>query len=104
PSSSRPRAATVARWLGRSSPRLVSWRCWDSPFDRWSVDRLMLRVAQLPATTTWRVAPYITLMKPRVISLLLVTTLAGMLVAATEMPPLTLVLATLLGGFLSAGG
>jgi heme o synthase len=44
-------------------------------------------------------------MKPRVISLLLVTTLAGMLIAATDgLPPLPLVFWTLLGGFLSAGG
>ena len=44
-------------------------------------------------------------MKPRVISLLLVTTLGGMMLAAADgLPPLGLVCWTLLGGFLSAGG
>jgi protoheme IX farnesyltransferase len=44
-------------------------------------------------------------MKPRVISLLLVTTLAGMLIASTgAVPSPALIWWTLLGGFLSAGG
>src|SRR5438067_638226 len=65
----------------------------------------MLRVAQPAQTTNLWLAPYVTLMKPRVISLLLVTTLAGMMIAArAELPPAGLVFWTLLGGFLSAGG
>ncbi|MBA2277175.1 MAG: protoheme IX farnesyltransferase [Chloroflexia bacterium] len=53
----------------------------------------------------WDVANgYLTLMKPGIIVLLLVTTLGAMLVAAEGVPPLSLVLLTLLGGTLTAGG
>jgi heme o synthase len=48
------------------------------------------------------VADYVTLTKPRVQSLLLFTTVTTMLVAGS--PSLRLVLATCLGGYLSAGG
>jgi protoheme IX farnesyltransferase len=47
---------------------------------------------------------YIALTKPRVLSLLLVTALAGMLVAQQGWPANELVLAVLLGGALAAGG
>jgi protoheme IX farnesyltransferase len=47
---------------------------------------------------------YVQLTKPRVMSLLLVTTAAAMVVAAHGLPPLGLVLATLLGGALMSGG
>ena len=47
---------------------------------------------------------YLMLTKPRVIVLLLVTTLAAMLMAHRGMPPLGLILMTLLGGALAAGG
>jgi len=50
------------------------------------------------------VRDYITLTKPRVISLLLVTALAGMLVAQQGWPGTELVLAVLVGGYLAAGG
>ncbi|MEA2523952.1 MAG: heme o synthase [Thermomicrobiales bacterium] len=50
------------------------------------------------------VSAYVALMKPGILSLLLATTLGGMLVAAEGLPPLSLVLATMLGGILSAGG
>ncbi|HKG25653.1 MAG TPA: heme o synthase [Thermomicrobiales bacterium] len=50
------------------------------------------------------VSDYVTLMKPGILSLLLATTLGGMLVAAEGLPSLGLVLATMLGGILSAGG
>ncbi len=51
-----------------------------------------------------RIHAYVSLTKPRIISLLLVTTLAGMVLAANGWPPLGLMLATLLGGALGAGG
>ncbi len=51
-----------------------------------------------------RFRAYVSLTKPRIISLLLVTTLAGMVLAANGWPPLTLVIATLMGGALGAGG
>ena len=50
------------------------------------------------------IAAYVSLTKPRVISLLLVTTLAAMVIAASGLPPMHLVLLTLLGGALGAGG
>jgi protoheme IX farnesyltransferase len=43
------------------------------------------------------------LMKPRIIMLLLVTTLATMTVAGSAVPPLPLILFTLLGGILTSG-
>ncbi|HEX6818358.1 MAG TPA: heme o synthase, partial [Ktedonobacterales bacterium] len=46
---------------------------------------------------------YVNLMKPHVTVLLLGTTLAAMAVAANGMPPLGLVVATLLGGAMAAG-
>jgi len=53
----------------------------------------------------WRgaLADYYDLTKPRIISLLLVTTLAAMVMAARGLPPLGLILATLIGGALFAG-
>ena len=47
---------------------------------------------------------YIALTKPRIISLLLVTTVAAMLVADPAGPALSTVLWTVLGGYLAAGG
>ncbi len=51
-----------------------------------------------------RVAAYVALTKPRIIELLLVTTVPSMIVAAGGFPSLELILLTLLGGTLSAGG
>lgn len=50
------------------------------------------------------VRDYIKLTKPRVISLLLVTTLAAMFIAERGTPDGWLILWTMVGGFLSAGG
>ena len=50
------------------------------------------------------VSDYVTLMKPGIITLLLVTTLGAMLVAERGVPPFGLVLVTLLGGILTSGG
>jgi heme o synthase len=47
---------------------------------------------------------YLALTKPRIISLLLLTTVAAMFVADPAGPPLRIVLWTLLGGYLAAGG
>ena len=46
---------------------------------------------------------YVALTKPRIIELLLVTTVPAMVVAAHGIPPLSLILATLIGGSLAAG-
>jgi protoheme IX farnesyltransferase len=47
---------------------------------------------------------YLALMKPKIISLLLITTLGAMFVAAEGRPPWELVFWTMVGGTLSAGG
>ena len=46
---------------------------------------------------------YVALTKPRIVELLLVTTLPAMILAAGGLPPLTTVLATMIGGSLAAG-
>ena len=51
-----------------------------------------------------RVAAYVALTKPRIIELLLITTIPSMVLAAGGWPGTWLVVATLLGGTLSAGG
>ncbi|HVL82164.1 MAG TPA: heme o synthase [Actinomycetota bacterium] len=50
-----------------------------------------------------RVRAYVQLTKPRIIVLLLVTTIPAMMLAARSVPPMGLVLATLAGGLLTAG-
>ena len=51
-----------------------------------------------------RLAAYVALTKPRIIELLLVTTVPAMIVAQRGLPPLWLVVATVLGGTLAAAG
>ena len=60
----------------------------------------------LPATRTWVdvVRGYVALTKPRIIELLLVTTIPTMVVAYGAIPPARLMLLTVLGGTLAAGG
>jgi heme o synthase len=53
-------------------------------------------------TLPWR--DYLSMTKPRVVVLLLLTTLTAMLIAAEQMPSLTMIGLTLLGGYLAAGG
>ena len=54
---------------------------------------------------SWQtVGAYVALTKPRIIELLLVTTLPTMVVAQRGLPPLWLMVATLVGGALAAGG
>ncbi|MFN2593845.1 MAG: heme o synthase, partial [Actinomycetota bacterium] len=55
-------------------------------------------------TNRGRVLAYVALTKPRIIELLLITTLPAMILAASAMPSLWLVAMTLIGGTLSAGG
>jgi len=66
---------------------------------------------RIPAAVTPRyrrllqsVLVYVRLTKPRVIELLLVTTLPAMVLAAGEWPPLDLIVEVLVGGALAAGG
>src|SRR5689334_21002828 len=51
-----------------------------------------------------RVSAYVALTKPRIIELLLVTTLPTMVVAQRGLPPLWLMAVTMAGGTLAAGG
>jgi heme o synthase len=61
-----------------------------------------VRLADSSVVATVR--DYITLTKPRIISLLLLTTVATMIVADGAFPPLSTLLWTMLGGYLAAGG
>ena len=54
-----------------------------------------------PARATWR--DYVTLTKPKVISLLLLTTVGAMFIAARGFPGWLQLLGVLLGGYMSAG-
>ena len=54
-------------------------------------------------TTTCRLRAYVALTKPRIIELLLVTTVPVMFLAADGLPGLWIVVATLIGGTLAAG-
>src|SRR5579859_1677359 len=56
------------------------------------------------AGTRSKVGAYVALTKPRIIELLLVTTLPTMVVAQRGLPPVWLMVATLAGGALAAGG
>lgn len=56
------------------------------------------------AGTRGRLAAYVALTKPRIIELLLITTIPAMVLAADGWPGTWLVLATLVGGTLSASG
>src|SRR5262245_37092457 len=60
--------------------------------------------APVAATGRSKAAAYVALTKPRIIELLLVTTVPTMVVADRGMPSLWLVLATVLGGTAAAGG
>jgi len=62
----------------------------------------MLQRAPLPLRT--RIAGYVALTKPRIIELLLVTTVPTMIVAEQGLPSLWLMVATVIGGTLAAGG
>jgi len=55
---------------------------------------------------SWRetAAAYVSLSKPRIITLLLITTVPAMILARDGMPSLWLMLATVVGGTLAAGG
>ncbi len=61
------------------------------------------RVAHAPGTLA-RIGAFVALTKPRIIELLLITTVPTMVVAAGAWPSLGLLVATLAGGALSAGG
>ena len=57
-----------------------------------------------PPTLQRRIAGYVALTKPRIIELLLVTTVPTMVLAERGLPSLWLMVATVVGGTLAAGG
>ncbi len=62
----------------------------------------MLQIEQPPVSA--RLRGYVALTKPRIIELLLITTVPTMVVAEQGLPSLWLIVATVVGGTLSAGG
>lgn len=56
------------------------------------------------APARYRIRPFVALTKPRIIELLLVTTVPTMVVAERGLPSLWLMVATVIGGTLAAGG
>ena len=70
--------------------------------------RIVQPVETIPSRESYdvfsTVRDYISLTKPRIISLLLLTTVTTMFVADPAGPPLSLILWTMLGGYLAAGG
>ncbi|HEU5425207.1 MAG TPA: heme o synthase, partial [Nitrolancea sp.] len=72
-----------------------------------ALDRLLpLAPVARPERRSWRLigADYVTLTKPGVMVLLLITTLGAMLIAQGGLPPLRILFWTLIGGALSSGG
>src|ERR1041385_7714521 len=57
-----------------------------------------------PRSPRETIPAYVALTKPRIVLLLLVTTVPAMILAARGLPSLVLIAATLFGGTLSAGG
>src|ERR1700729_4008445 len=115
----RTRATTSSRWL--SEGETVGVRRRDTPGKRTGARRLVpgeplavgctdmsIEAPALPGRRAkWSrstVGAYIALTKPRIIELLLVTTLPTMVVAQRGVPPIWLMVATLAGGALAAGG
>jgi heme o synthase len=74
----------------------------------WSASVALVALAHRPVAIAMPrpslIVAYVQLTKPRVMSLLLATTATAMVVAARGMPPLDLLIATLLGGALMSGG
>lgn len=104
-------STTIARTQSLFAPLLAS------PFSvRSELSPVAAVALRQPASSLWKryvagsehlialVSDYLALTKPWIIVLLLITALAAMLVASPGMPPLSLVVFTLLGGAMAAGG
>jgi len=68
------------------------------------IDEPILNLNQEPSSLFSVIKSYVSLTKPRIIELLLVTTVPTMFLASSGWPDWYLVLATLIGGALAAGG
>jgi len=76
-----------------------------NPLDAGIAQRSHVGARPAPRSSALTIArDYLALTKPRIIALLLVTTVATMLVADPAGPSLAVVLWTMLGGYLAAGG
>jgi len=69
-----------------------------------SPSSLMTMPTTTPLSFRAKVGGYVALTKPRIIELLLITTVPTMFVAQQGVPPVWLMVATVLGGALAAGG
>ncbi len=84
-------------------------RTWCSPRPSAPAPRATVPTPATPAVpralsrSLSRVGAYVALTKPRIIELLLITTIPTMVLAAGGLPPIGLVLATLVGGAAAAG-
>ncbi|HEV7761320.1 MAG TPA: UbiA family prenyltransferase, partial [Acidimicrobiales bacterium] len=100
----RPGARGLARWAGHGHGHGgVNGRL---GVDRPAPDDPTEGPTDPAAALDWRgkVGAYVALTKPRIIELLLVTTVPTMVVAARGLPPLGLIFETVIGGALAAGG
>lgn len=78
-------------------------RPWHKPFEV-PYDGEVTTVAPPPPGTRSTIAAYVALTKPRIIELLLITTVPTMIVAERGWPGLWLVVVTVIGGTFAAGG
>ena len=69
-----------------------------------AVARLLRSVRKRARQFVATVAAYVGLTKPRIIVLLLVTTIPAMIIAGDGLPAISLMAATVIGGTLGAGG
>jgi protoheme IX farnesyltransferase len=97
-------AVQVKRGLGGTAPRRV--RGSATPAENGNGAALSERGQRerVMRTAIATANDYVSLTKPRIISLLLLTTVATMFVADPDGPPLSTILWTMLGGYLAAGG
>jgi protoheme IX farnesyltransferase len=102
-------AAIVVAFRSRRMATASNARLSDPSVDRATAEQFpgsaaILSVSPEQDSAPSMMADLVTLTKPRIISLLLLTTVAPMYITGHGVPPLSLVLWVLLGGYLMAGG
>ena len=83
---------------------LTTGELWFPVIPAASPSSLMTMPTATPLSFRAKVGGYVALTKPRIIELLLITTVPTMFVAQQGVPPVWLMVATVLGGALAAGG
>jgi len=83
---------------------LTTGELWFPVIPAASPSSLMIMPTTTPLSFRAKVGGYVALTKPRIIELLLITTVPTMFVAQQGVPPVWLMVATVLGGALAAGG